>query len=271
MHNSNQTDLVFDSSQEILVQGETNTKLPDNLYIPPDALRVVLDSFSGPLDLLLYLIRRQNIDILNIPIAKITEQYMQYVNLMHQTNLELASEYLLMAAILAEIKSRMMLPRPINDDEDEEDPRAELIRRLQEYERFKKAADQIDKIPRMEREQLEVQVEPPDKATTPLPELTLKSLLFSFVEVTKRASLFDNHQVNKEPLSVRERMITVLDAIRKTKSTQFSNLFTVEEGRSGVVVTLLAILELIKEQLIDIVQSNNYSEIYIKVRSNNER
>lgn len=265
--NNTSNAVVFDSeAQEVLVDGKSSN-LPDNLYIPPDALRVVLDSFSGPLDLLLYLIRRQNIDILNIPIAKITTQYMEYVEMMRAVNLELASEYLLMAAILAEIKSRMLLPRQPSLEEEEEDPRAELIRRLQEYERFKKAADDLDNLPRLHRDTFTVSAEPPEKSAQPLPDIALQELLIAFAEVTKRATMFDHHNIAKEPLSVRERMTHVLGEIQKTKMAQFSNLFNAEEGRSGVVVTLLAILELIKEQLVDIVQNNHYAEIYIQARS----
>jgi len=266
--NLNAPAVIFDPEEpNVLIEGKSSD-LPQNLYIPPDALRVVLDNFSGPLDLLLYLIRRQNLDILNIPVAKITKQYMQYVEMMQAVNLELASEYLLMAAILAEIKSRMLLPRQTStEEEEEEDPRAELIRRLQEYERFKKAADNLDALPRLHRDTFTVNAAPPEKNAQPLPDIALQELLVAFAEITKRAALFDLHNISREPLSVRERMSSVLAEIQKNNRSQFSNLFSIEEGRSGVVVTLLAILELIKEQLVDIVQNNHYAEIYIQARS----
>lgn len=247
-----------------LVEGEPLTVMPHDLYIPPDALEVILEAFEGPLDLLLYLIKRQNLDVLNIPIAKITEQYMQYIDVMTIIKIEIAAEYLVMAAMLAEIKSRMLLPRA-NDVEDEDDPRAELIRRLQEYERFKKAAQDIEELPRVGRDIHRASAELPElKSEIPLPELDLRELLMAFKEAMARADMYTHHQIQREALSVRERMTRVLEMINANDFLDYSKLFTVEEGRRGVVVTLLAILELVKESLIDMVQSEPYAPIYIK-------
>jgi segregation and condensation protein A len=246
------------------VQGEAVTTLPKDLYIPPDALEVFLEAFEGPLDLLLYLIRRQNLDVLDIPIAEITRQYMEYIDLMQDLRLELAAEYLVMAAMLAEIKSRMLLPRPVEVD-DEEDPRAELIRRLQEYERYKQAAEDIDHLPRMGRDLFPVTVEAPEKQVIHKPpEVSLQELLIAARDAITRADMFSHHHVQMEPLSVRERMSRVLDRIGGTDFTAFNTLFTPEEGRMGVVVSLLAVLELIKESLIELVQSEPFAPIYIK-------
>ena len=248
-----------------VIQGEPLTVLPEDLYIPPDALEVILEAFEGPLDLLLYLIKRQNLDILNIPIAHITEQYMQYIAMMKDMRFELAAEYLLMAAMLAEIKSRMLLPRP-ESDEDEEDPRAELVRRLQEYERFKKAAEDIDEVPRMERNTYQVKAElPPLDQTRPEPEVDLRELLLAFKDVLSRADMYTHHQIKKEALSVRERMSNVLTVLKPDAFTDFTTLFNVEEGRRGVVVTFMALLELLKEKLIDLVQSEPFAPIYVKM------
>jgi len=247
-----------------LVQGERLTMLPKDLYIPPDALEVILEAFEGPLDLLLYLIRRQNLDILDIPIADITRQYMDYIDMMETLNLEIAAEYLVMAAMLAEIKSRMLLPRPVSDD-DELDPRAELVRRLQEYERFKQAAESIDELPRMERDLHQASAEPPEiKKRMRLPDITLQEMLMAFHNVLHRADMFSHHHIQREPLSVRERMSIVLASLKADRFIEFSSLFGREESRMGVVVTFLAILELIKESVIDIVQSEPYAPIYIK-------
>jgi len=250
-----------------MVQGKPLTEPPRDLYIPPDALEVILEAFEGPLDLLLYLIKRQNLDILDIPIADITSQYMQYVELMKGIRLELAAEYLVMAAMLAEIKSRMLLPRPVEEN-DEEDPRAELIRRLQEYERFKKAAEDIDEIPRMGRDTVVAEIRAPDSKVVKIePRVELREILLAFQEVVSRTEMFAHHQITHEPLSVRERMSNVLDTIKSEKFTGFIDLFTPEEGRRGVVVTLLAILELIKESLIEMVQNEPYGPIYVKARN----
>ena len=246
------------------VQGEAVTTLPKDLYIPPDALEVFLEAFEGPLDLLLYLIRRQNLDVLDVPIAEITRQYMDYIDLMQDLRLELAAEYLVMAAMLAEIKSRMLLPRVV-EVEEEDDPRAELSRRLQEYERYKQAAEDIDHLPRVGRDLFPVSVEAPEKQVVRKPpEISLQELLMAAKEAITRADMFSHHHVQMEPLSVRERMSRVLDSIGEIEFTAFSSLFTPEEGRMGVVVSLLAVLELIKESLIELVQSEPFAPIYIK-------
>lgn len=253
-----------------IVEGKTVTELPKDLYIPPDALEVFLEAFEGPLDLLLYLIRRQNLDILEIRVAEITQQYMQYVELMHAMQFELAAEYLVMAAMLAEIKSRMLLPRPQLDEAEEgEDPRAELIRRLQEYERFKQAAEDIDGLPRVDRDVFPGSATPPPiDRQQPLPDVELKELLLAFSEVLRRADMFQNHKISFEALSTRERMGDVLKALSGgTNFVPFQTLFTAEEGRLGVVVTFLAIMELIKESLIEIVQSEPFAPIHVRARA----
>ncbi|TDJ35703.1 MAG: segregation/condensation protein A [Gammaproteobacteria bacterium] len=247
------------------VQGEPYLQPPTDLYIPPDALEILLEAFEGPLDLLLYLIRRQNLNILDIPVAEITRQYMEYIDLMQELRLELAAEYLLMAAMLAEIKSRMLLPRPDEGDEDEDDPRAELIRRLQEYERYKKAAEDLDTLPRLERDFVVTHEIPSDHKVVRLaPKVNLKDVLSAFGEVMRRADLYTRHHIQRERLSVRERMSRVLGALREGGYEEFQTMFTVEEGRMGVVVTLLAMLELIKEELIELVQNEPYGPIYVK-------
>ena len=247
-----------------LIQGEPLTILPDDLYIPPDALEVFLEAFEGPLDLLLYLIKRQNLDVLDIPIAHITEQYMQYIAMMEEMRFELAAEYLLMAAMLAEIKSRMLLPRPESEHE-EDDPRAELIRRLQEYERFKQAAENLDELPRIGRDTYVSHAEPPElEKIKPLPDVDLRELLLAFKDVLSRADMYTHHQIQREPLSVRERMSNVLATLNAESFTEFTSLFKIEEGRRGVVVTFMAVLELLKETLIDLVQSEPFAPIYVK-------
>ena len=251
-----------------LVHGEPLTELPTDLYIPPDALEVILEAFEGPLDLLLYLIRRQNLDILDIPIFEITRQYMEYIALMRELRLELAAEYLVMAAMLAEIKSRMLLPRPAADDEDEEDPRAELIRRLQEYERYRRAAEDLDRLPRLERDVFPVRAEPPPiERRAPQPEVDLRELLLVFAEVVRRAEMFSHHAIQREPLSVRQRMSELLAALRDGGFVEFRALFRAEDGRLGVVVTLLATLELLKEHLIEVIQSEAFAPIYLQAVS----
>lgn len=250
-----------------MVAGEPVVELPQDLYIPPDALEIFLDTFEGPLDLLLYLIKKQNLDILNIPIADITSQYMQYIELMKTMRFELAAEYLLMAAMLAEIKSRMLLPRVEEDGEDEDDPRAELIRRLQEYERIKEGAESLDILPRMLRENFPLNVVPPViEREIPLPDITLQELLLAFRDVAERAKMAEHHNVNRELLSVRARMTAVLSALRIGEFCEFSTLFNPEEGRLGVVVTFLAVLELCKEGLVNIVQAEPFAPIYLKPR-----
>ena len=262
-HGAQQQEMPF-----AVVQGEAVLEPPKDLYIPPDALEVFLEAFEGPLDLLLYLIKRQNLDILNIPIAEITLQYMEYIGLMQDLRLELAAEYLVMAAMLAEIKSRMLLPRPKSDEEDEGDPRAELIRRLQEYERFKQAAEDIDELPRVGRDIYQVEVAVPDKhIEKPLPDIDLREVLVAFHEVIRRADMFSSHHIQRESLSMRERMSIVLEKIDSDSFIPFTDLFDITEGRMGVVVSFMAILELIKERLLELVQSEPYAPIHVKARS----
>ena len=244
---------------------EVFTELPDDLYIPPDALKVFLDTFEGPLDLLLYIIKKHNVDIVDIPIAAVTAQYMQYIDLMKDFRLALAGEYLLMAAMLAEIKSRILLPRPEIDCEDETDPRAELIRRLQEYERFKQAAEQLDELPREERDNFIVHITPPDmENAAPLPEVKLDELLDALRKMLKQADLVESHHIELEQLSIREKMTYVLDSLRVNAFLPFDSLFNFREGRLGVVVTFIAVLELLKQALIDIVQQDIFTPIHIK-------
>lgn len=251
-----------------IVQGSPLLALPQDLYIPPDALEVFLDAFEGPLDLLLYLIKRQNLDILDIPIAQITEQYMEYVELMKDLRLELAAEYLVMAAMLAEIKSRMLLPRP-TEHEDETDPRAELVRRLQEYERFKKAAVDLDALPRLERDVFVTQTEvPPGHVRRLPPAVELREVLLALRDVLARADLYTSHRIEKESLSLRERMAAVLDRMRREGGgfVPFAHLFELSEGRAGVVVTFLALLELIKGASLELVQSEPFAPIHVRLR-----
>ncbi|MCC7258990.1 MAG: segregation/condensation protein A [Gammaproteobacteria bacterium] len=249
-----------------IVEGQPVTELPRDLYIPPYALEVFLEAFEGPLDLLLYLIRRQNLDILDIPIAEITRQYVNYIEVMKELQLELAGEYLLMAAMLAEIKSRMLLPRPAAAEEEEADPRAELVRRLQQYERFKKAAEDLDGLPRMERDTHQAVAEVVEKpVVTRLPDLTLKEMLLAFHDVMRRAEMFAHHHVQREPLSVRQRMSEVLTRLNQGGFHEFHRLFEPREGRMGVTVTFLALLELLKESLIEIIQAEPYAPIHVRV------
>ena len=227
-----------------------------------------LETFEGPLDLLLYLIRRENLDILDIKVADITEQYMAYVELMKAMQLELAGEYLVMAAMLAEIKSRMLLPRPVSDDEDEDDPRAELIRRLQEYEQIKSAAENLDELPRLERDIYPVHAERPEMVRQHAdPDVDLKEVLMALAQVLRRADMFQHHQVTLEPLSVRERMSDVLQRVNSaTDFVGFGALFDPKEGRMGVVVTFLALLELLRESLVELVQNGAFAPIYVRGR-----
>lgn len=251
-----------------MVHGKAYTQLPQDLYIPPDALEVFLEAFEGPLDLLLYLIRRQNIDILDINVSEITSQYMAYVELMDANQFELAAEYLVMAAMLAEIKSRMLLPRSTTEEEEEDDPRASLIRRLQEYERFKQAAQDVDALPRVGRNVFQASAQAPDRSLTrPDPDVELRELLLALSEVLRRSDMFESHHVSKEKLSTRERMAQVLDKLANQHFVPFVSLFTVEEGRLGVVVTFLAVMELIKESLVEIVQSESFGSIHVKART----
>ncbi|AOV17218.1 segregation and condensation protein A [Acidihalobacter aeolianus] len=247
-----------------LVWGEPLSNPPQDLYIPPDALEVFLEAFEGPLDLLLYLIKRQNLNILDIPIAEVTRQYVEYIALMQELRLELAAEYLVMAAVLAEIKSRMLLPRPAEAEDDDADPRAELVRRLQEYERIRRAAEEIDALPRLERDYLVAGAEPPPReAARPEPEVSLREMLYALREVLGRAQMFSHHHIQREPLSVRERMSRVLAGL-SDEFVEFSGFFAPEEGRRGVVVTLLAMLELLKDHLIELVQNAPFTPIYVK-------
>jgi len=224
-----------------IVRGQPVLEMPQDLYIPPDALEVILEAFEGPLDLLLYLIRRQNLDILDIPIAEITRQYVDYIDLMANMRLELAAEYLVMAAILAEIKSRLLLPRPPLEEGIEEDPRAELVRRLQEYERFKKAAEDIETMPRQERDFSPVSAFMPDRSVIKLPPpVELRELLLALKDVIKRAELTGHHAIQREALSVRNRMSDVLKSLGDGGFHPFEQLFNSEEGRLGIVVTFLA-------------------------------
>jgi segregation and condensation protein A len=250
-----------------VVEGEPLTVLPRDLYIPPQALEVFLEAFEGPLDLLLYLIRRQNLDVLDIPIAEITRQYMNYILLMQELDLELAGEYLLMAAMLAEIKSRMLLPRPqATEGHEEEDPRAELVRRLQEYERFKRAAEDVDRLPRMERDVFAATAEVVERRVVKiLPQVTLQEMLLAFKDVVQRAAMFAHHHVQREPLSVRQRMSEVLSALDGGELVHFVSLFKAEEGRMGVTVTFVAVLELMREGLIEVAQAEVYAPLHVRL------
>ena len=248
-----------------VVRGQPVLEMPRDLYIPPDALEVILDAFEGPLDLLLYLIRRQNLDILDIPVAEITRQYIDYIELMHEMKLELAAEYLVMAAILAEIKSRLLLPRPPSEEGLESDPRAELVRRLQEYERFRKAAEDIDAMPRQERDFAPAHIVVEDRNVIRLPPpVELRELLLALKDVMRRAELYGHHAIERDALNVRSRMSDLLRALGDGEFHRFENLFDAREGRRGVIVTFLALLELAKEHLIEIMQATMLAPIYLK-------
>ncbi len=248
------------------VLGQPVLEIPKDLYIPPDALEVILEAFEGPLDLLLYLIRRQNLDILDIPVAEITRQYVDYIQAMHEMRFELAAEYLVMAAILAEIKSRMLLPRPPNEEGLEEDPRADLVRRLQEYERYKQAAEDIDALPRQERDTsfTAAQHVPDHKVEREPPAVDLREMLLALHDVLKRAELFTQHAIRRDALSVRQRMSELMTRLADGAFHRFESLFEAEEGRLGVVVTFLGLLTLAKEQLLEIVQEAPMAPIYVK-------
>ena len=246
------------------VQGKEVTSLPEDLYVPPNSLKIFLDTFAGPLDFLLYLIRKQNLDVLDIDVAKITEQYISYIDLMESFEIELAGDYLVMAAYLAELKSRMLLPRP-KENEEEEDPRAELMRRLQEYQRFKEAAAKIDLLPRLNRDFYLAGAKLPEfEALTPIAELPMEELTFALAEVMRRVDQSKAHLINFEQLSTRERMTEILERMRNETFIEFYSLFSSEEGRMGVVVTFLAVLELLKDSLIEIVQSEEFGPIHIR-------
>lgn len=265
-------ELVDQPSQEELpfayVAGQAITELPKDLYIPPDALEIFLESFEGPLDLLLYLIKRQNIDILEINVSDITEQYMAYVELMEASQFELAAEYLVMAATLAEIKSRILLPRQEAEEEDEEDPRTQLIRRLQEYERYKKAAEDIEELPRMERELYQASGALPEiEKVAADPDVDLQTVLQALAAVLRRVEMFEHHHVQRETLSTREKMSEILARITNQRFVPLVSLLLREEGRLGVVVTFLAVMELIKDSMVEIVQSEPFGPIHLKARS----
>ena len=262
-HGPRQEELPF-----AVVEGVAMTELPRDLYIPPNALEVFLEAFEGPLDLLLYLIKRQNLDILDIPVAEVTRQYMEYVDLMKDLRLELAAEYLVMAAMLAEIKSRMLLPRQETEPGEEGDPRAELVRRLQEYERYKQAAEDIDALPRVGRDVFPTEVDAPFvQVVKRQPTVRVEDLLMALTDVFRRARMYSHHHVLSEPLSVRERMSAVLAAVGKDQYTDFTSLFSAEEGRRGVIVTLLAVLELLREMLIELVQATPLGPIHVRAQS----
>ena len=247
------------------IMGSPIHDLPDDLYIPPDALEVFLETFEGPLDLLLYLIRRQGFSILDIPVAEITRQYIAYIEMMGELKMELAAEYLLMAAILTEIKSRLLLTRPAEAIQEEDDPRAELIRRLQEYERFKTAAQELDQLTRCERDVHEITA---DISAIPVnkiyPEVYIRDILEAFQEVLRRADRHTHHQIHREPLSVRERMSSILTKLQTHRLLSFSELFVLKEGRAGAVVSLLAILEMSKERIIEILQEEPLGLLKVK-------
>ncbi|MHB1948502.1 MAG: segregation and condensation protein A [Gammaproteobacteria bacterium] len=266
MENSETTQQIDATPSPIaMVLGQAFTNMPKDLYIPPDAMEVFLEAFEGPLDLLLYLIKKQNLNILDIPIAEVTRQYMEYVEIMKEMSLELAAEYLVMAAILAEIKSRMLLPRPEDANGEEEDPRAELVRRLQEYERIKQAAEEIDKIPRQGRDTFVANATVNEMVfEKPQPTVELKELLLAFADVLKRAELNASHHIQMEVLSVRERMTSILSALQDKEFVVFSNMFSPSEGRLGVVVTFLAMLELLKDHIIEFVQTTPFGPIHLK-------
>ena len=250
------------------VDGEAITEVPKDLYIPSYALEIFLEAFEGPLDLLLYLIKRQNINILDIKVAEITDQYMAYVDLMEVSQFELAAEYLVMAAMLAEIKSRLLLPRHVEDGPEEDDPRMQLIRRLQEYERYQKAAEDIDELVRMDRDIHRAGAALPElERISPEPTVALQDILLSLSRVLRRADMFEHHHIQRETLSTREKMSEILVRITESKFVPLASLLVRAEGRSGVIVTFLAIMELMKESLIEIMQSEPFGAIHVKSRT----
>ena len=268
---SAQSDSELPAQRELAfayVDGEAITEVPKDLYIPPDALEIFLEAFEGPLDLLLYLIKRQNINILDIKVAEITDQYMVYVDLMEVGQFELAAEYLVMAAMLAEIKSRLLLPRHVEDGTEEDDPRMQLIRRLQEYERYKKAAEDIDELVRMDRDIHRAAAALPElERISPEPTVELQDILLSLSRVLRRADMFEHHHIQRETLSTREKMSEILLRVTDRKFVPLASLLVRAEGRSGVIVTFLAIMELMKESLIEIVQSEPFGAIHLKSRT----
>lgn len=254
--------------RNVMVSGQQVTKFPEDLYIPPDAMRVILEVFEGPLDLLLYLIKKHNLDILDIPVAKITHQYIEYIELMNYSQLELVAEYLEMAALLAEIKSRMLLPKPKNMDEEEADPRAELVRRLQEYQQIKAAAEKMAVLPRLGCDMFSSTASIPDLSINKAhPEVDLTEILYAFRDILKRVDLQTAHNIEREVLTVRERMSRILRQLQNDKFVNFVDFFDYSEGRLGLVVTFLAILELTREWVLELVQSEPFAPIYVRLRN----
>lgn len=251
-----------------IYNGKKISQLPEDLFIPPEYLRIILEEFEGPMDLLLYLIKKQNIDITDLPIFPITEQYMRYISIMEEMHFELASDYLVMASTLTEIKSKLLLPTETEDDE-EDDPRANLIKRLLEYQKYKNVSEKIETLPRSFRDFYVVSSAVDSKKSTVIetPDIKIEQLRIAFLEVLKRAEIFSTHNIQSETLSVRERMSLILSVLKKNDNLQFEKLFNIEEGRLGVIVTFLAILELVKESLIDIIQNESMSRIYIGLKS----
>lgn len=249
------------------INGEALITKPEDLYIPPDALEVILETFEGPLDLLLYLIRKQKFDIVELPVLQVTQQYMKYVEVMTDVKLALAGEYLVMAAMLAEIKSRLLLPKHNSEDEDEEDPRAELIRRLKEYEQIKIAAQELDSAPRLQRDFYVADAETSDNVhpIKHLPQVQLQELVSAFYQAMQRASAFDHHQIAREALSTRERMTLILQQLNSQTYVSLDKLLDAEEGRAGLVVTFIAILELVKESLIVFEQGEPFGNLHVKL------
>ena len=246
------------------IYGEPLVEIPADLYIPPDALEILLEAFQGPLDLLLYLIRKQNLDILDIPMAPLTRQYLEYVEMMRSKNLELAADYLVMAAMLIEIKSRMLLPRPATVAE-EEDPRAELVRRLLEYEQMKKAAQQLDALPQLGRDALAVSVLVERTAAERLPDVHPRDLAEAWRALLARARDARHHRVTREELSVREHMSQILRRLKESRVLEFTELFDPALGVAVLVVTFLALLELARETLVDVTQSEGFAPIYVRI------
>ncbi|MEZ9200108.1 ScpA family protein [Shewanella sp. 10N.286.54.B9] len=249
-----------------MVQGEPVKVMPKDLFIPPEALEVFLESFEGPLDLLLYLIRKQKLDVVDLPIFAITQQYLEYVNLLQGAKVELAADYLVMAATLAEIKSRLLLPKPDVEHEDEEDPRAQLIRQLKAYEVIKDAQEKLDVLPRMERDIFQAKAVPAANIKPELlpPEVSLTEIARAFSSVLKRIEATESHHVVREVLSTRERMTQILAKLNAQTYLPFEALFDFEEGRSGVVVSFLALMELVKELLVELVQAEPFSTIHVR-------
>ncbi|MBT5411887.1 MAG: segregation/condensation protein A [Cellvibrionales bacterium] len=262
-HNNASKELEDNKRSSKVLFGSSITEAPKDLYIPPNALEIFLEAFEGPLDLLLYMIKRQNLNILEINVAEITHQYMSYINLMEAMQLELVSEYLLMAAMLAEIKSRMLLPKEKKIEED--DPRATLILRLQEYERFKKAAEDIDSLPRLNRDNFLATAEDPDmKIIKNYPEVAIQEILFAMSSVLQRIDMHEHHKIKLDMISTRERMSRILSSLNSENYLPFNSLFDLTEGRAGVIGTFLALMELIRESMVEIVQSESYAPIHIK-------